>query len=78
MLKDEDAIRVPKVWPELSTGRLLTLDWLSGRKLLEHKDDTLAARNRLAKAMFTAWWFPFSRVRRHPRRPASWQLHRLR
>jgi predicted unusual protein kinase regulating ubiquinone biosynthesis (AarF/ABC1/UbiB family) len=61
MLKDEDSIRVPKVWPDLSTGRLLTLDWLSGRKLLEHKDDTLAARNRLAKAMFTAWWFPFSR-----------------
>ena len=55
------SIRVPKVWPNLSTGRLLTLDWLSGRKLLEHKDDTLAARNRLAKAMFTAWWFPFSR-----------------
>ena len=61
MLKDEDAIRVPKVWPELSTGRLLTLDWLKGRKLLAHKDDALAIRNRLATAMFTAWWFPFSR-----------------
>jgi predicted unusual protein kinase regulating ubiquinone biosynthesis (AarF/ABC1/UbiB family) len=61
MLKDEESIRVPKVWPDLSTGRLLTLDWLSGRKLLEHKADTLAVRNRLAKAMFTAWWFPFSR-----------------
>ena len=59
--KDEDAIRVPNVWPELSTGRLLTLDWLTGRKLLEHKDDPLATRNRLATAMFTAWWFPFSR-----------------
>ncbi len=23
-------IRVPRVWPELSTGRLLTLDWLEG------------------------------------------------
>jgi len=51
MLKDEDAIRVPKVWPELSTGR----------KLLDHKDASLELRNRLAKAMFTAWWFPFSR-----------------
>ena len=61
MLKGEDAIRVPEVWPELSTGRLLTLDWLDGRKLLAHKDDPLAARNRLATAMFTAWWFPFSR-----------------
>src|SRR6516225_1290168 len=61
MLKNEESIRVPKVWPDLSTGRLLTLDWLSGRKLLEHKNDALAVRNRLAKAMFTAWWFPFSR-----------------
>jgi predicted unusual protein kinase regulating ubiquinone biosynthesis (AarF/ABC1/UbiB family) len=60
MLKDHDAIRVPNVWPELSTGRLLTMDWLTGRKLLEHKDAPLAVRNRLATAMFTAWWFPFS------------------
>ncbi|MGB6349935.1 MAG: AarF/UbiB family protein, partial [Pseudolabrys sp.] len=61
MLKGEDAIRVPQVWPELSTGRLLTLDWMNGRKLLEHKGDALATRNRIATAMFTAWWFPFSR-----------------
>jgi predicted unusual protein kinase regulating ubiquinone biosynthesis (AarF/ABC1/UbiB family) len=61
MLKDDNAIRVPKVWPELSTGRLLTMDWLTGRKLLEHKDAALEIRNRLAISMFTAWWFPFSR-----------------
>jgi predicted unusual protein kinase regulating ubiquinone biosynthesis (AarF/ABC1/UbiB family) len=61
MLKGHHAICVPKVWPALSTGRLLTMDWLTGRKLLEHKDAPLTARNRLATAMFTAWWFPFSR-----------------
>ncbi len=61
MLSGIDLIRVPRPWPELSTGRLLTLDWLEGRRLLEHRDDPLAARNRLATAMFTAWWFPFSR-----------------
>jgi predicted unusual protein kinase regulating ubiquinone biosynthesis (AarF/ABC1/UbiB family) len=61
MLKDEAAIRVPKVRPELSTGRLLTLDWMTGRKMLEHKSGSLETRNRLATAMFTAWWFPFSR-----------------
>ncbi|HEU4659200.1 MAG TPA: AarF/UbiB family protein [Pseudolabrys sp.] len=61
MLKDHEAIRVPDVWPELSTGRLLTLDWLEGRKLLAHKDDALAVRNKLGTAMFAAWWFPFSR-----------------
>jgi predicted unusual protein kinase regulating ubiquinone biosynthesis (AarF/ABC1/UbiB family) len=61
MLKGEAAIRVPQVWPELSTGRLLTMQWMEGSKLLAHKDDSLAIRNRLGTAMFTAWWFPFSR-----------------
>jgi predicted unusual protein kinase regulating ubiquinone biosynthesis (AarF/ABC1/UbiB family) len=61
MLSDQPLIRVPKVWPDLSTGRLLTLDWLDGSKMLAHKQDPLEVRNRLATAMFTAWWFPFSR-----------------
>ncbi|HWK95389.1 MAG TPA: AarF/UbiB family protein [Pseudolabrys sp.] len=61
MLKDEPLIRVPNVWPELSTKRLLTMDWMEGDKMLSHKEDSLETRNRLATAMFTAWWFPFSR-----------------
>jgi predicted unusual protein kinase regulating ubiquinone biosynthesis (AarF/ABC1/UbiB family) len=61
MLAESDLIRVPRPWPKLSTGRLLTLDWLEGRRLLDHKDDPIEVRNRLATAMFTAWWFPFSR-----------------
>jgi predicted unusual protein kinase regulating ubiquinone biosynthesis (AarF/ABC1/UbiB family) len=61
MLAGNELIRVPRPWPELSTGRLLTLDWLAGKRMLEHKEDTLAVRNRLATAMFSAWWFPFSR-----------------
>jgi predicted unusual protein kinase regulating ubiquinone biosynthesis (AarF/ABC1/UbiB family) len=61
MLKGQHAIRIPKVWPELSTGRLLTLDWMEGSKMLAHTKDALAVRNRLATAMFTAWWLPFSR-----------------
>src|SRR5499426_3781354 len=61
MLDGTELIRVPRPWPELSSGRLLTLDWLDGARMLEHKDDPLAVRNRLATAMFTAWWFPFNR-----------------
>jgi predicted unusual protein kinase regulating ubiquinone biosynthesis (AarF/ABC1/UbiB family) len=61
MLDGADNVRVPRAWPELSTGRLLTLDWLEGSRMLAHKNDPLAARNALATAMFTAWWFPFSR-----------------
>ncbi len=61
MLDGVDSVCVPRPWPALSTGRLLTLDWLEGSRMLTHKNDPLAARNALARAMFTAWWFPFSR-----------------
>jgi predicted unusual protein kinase regulating ubiquinone biosynthesis (AarF/ABC1/UbiB family) len=61
MLADVPEVRVPRVWPELSTHRLLTLDWLEGDKLLTHKGNRLEVRNALATAMFKAWWYPFSR-----------------
>src|ERR1700746_3421664 len=61
MLDGVDIVRVPGAWPELSSGRLLTLDWLDGSRMLTHKNDPLATRNTLATAMFTAWGFPFSR-----------------
>lgn len=61
MLAREPQVRVPGVWPELSTARLLTLDWLDGDKLLAFKQHDLATRNRIATAMFKAWWMPFSR-----------------
>jgi predicted unusual protein kinase regulating ubiquinone biosynthesis (AarF/ABC1/UbiB family) len=61
MLDGIAQIRVPRVWPELSTGRLLTLDWLEGRRLLEHKNADLETRNSIGTAMFMAWWWSFSR-----------------
>ena len=60
ILSDEPLIRVPKVHDALSTSRLLTMDWLTGRRLLEFTDHELADRNRIAEAMFKAWWHPFS------------------
>ena len=60
MLRDEPLVRVPNVFPALSTRRLITLGWLDGRKLLDFKGHGLADRNRLATAMFRAWWLPFS------------------
>ena len=57
---DEPRIRVPDVLPELSTKRLLTMTWLEGRKLFDYKPAPLEDRNAIARAMFRAWWFPFS------------------
>ena len=53
-------IRVPQVFPELSTGRLLTLSWQNGRRLTDYKEAPLEHRNAIARAMFRAWWYPFS------------------
>src|SRR6201998_2077850 len=41
MLDGVDVVRVPRAWSALSTGRLLTLDWLDGSKMLTHKNDPL-------------------------------------
>jgi predicted unusual protein kinase regulating ubiquinone biosynthesis (AarF/ABC1/UbiB family) len=56
----EPLIRVPEVLPELSTKRLLTMTWLDGGRLLDYKPAPLEDRNAIARAMFHAWWFPFS------------------
>lgn len=61
ILKNQPLVRVPDVFSDLSTRRLLTMGWLEGKKLLAFKDHDLETRNRLATAMFTAWWLPFSR-----------------
>jgi predicted unusual protein kinase regulating ubiquinone biosynthesis (AarF/ABC1/UbiB family) len=55
-------VRVPGTLPDLSTRRLLTLDWLEGRKILKFKDAPVEIRNRLAIAMFKAWWHPVGQI----------------
>jgi predicted unusual protein kinase regulating ubiquinone biosynthesis (AarF/ABC1/UbiB family) len=61
VLADEPLVRVPGVHADLSTRRLLTMDWLTGNKLLSYKEHSQEARNRISEAMFKAWWLPFSR-----------------
>jgi predicted unusual protein kinase regulating ubiquinone biosynthesis (AarF/ABC1/UbiB family) len=61
MLADRPLVRVPKLHRDLSTGRLLTLEWLDGAPLLTFKTASLEERNRIAMALFDAWWRPFSR-----------------
>ena len=60
MLDDVAEVRVPKVEADLSTERLLTMEWLDGTKLLTFREAPLEVRNRIAIAMFKAWWVPFS------------------
>ncbi|CAN7250171.1 ABC1 kinase family protein [Bosea sp. LjRoot237] len=60
MLAGTPEVRVPDVVPELSTRRLLTMGWLEGDKILNHKQASQEVRDRISTAMFRAWWRPFS------------------
>lgn len=60
MLAATTEVRVPDVVPELSTRRLLTMGWLDGDKILNHKQASQQVRDRISTAMFRAWWRPFS------------------
>ena len=57
---DDPLIRVPETVPELSTKRLLSMAWLEGGRLLDYTGRSPEERNSIARAMFRAWWFPFS------------------
>jgi predicted unusual protein kinase regulating ubiquinone biosynthesis (AarF/ABC1/UbiB family) len=52
-------VHVPRAVPELSTRRLLTMEWLEGQPLLTVKTADQASRDRLALNMFRAWYRPF-------------------
>jgi predicted unusual protein kinase regulating ubiquinone biosynthesis (AarF/ABC1/UbiB family) len=60
IFKNEPTIRVPEWKREISTRRLLTMTWLDGRRLLDYKEAPLEDRNTIARALFKAWWYPFS------------------
>ena len=59
MLADTPGVHVPEIIPDLSTKRLLTLEWVDGRKILDFVKDHPDARNELAMNMFRAWYVPF-------------------
>lgn len=58
MLESEPSVHVPGVVEELSTSRLLVMDWLDGRPLMSFKNASQEERNRLALNMFHAWYRP--------------------
>lgn len=59
ILEHEPRIHVPAVVAELSTDRLLTMEWLDGERLMSFKTADAETRNALALNMFRAWYLPF-------------------
>ncbi len=63
MLVDEPDVRVPRPIAGYCTRRLLTMTWLEGRALQARlvENPSLEERNRIAHALFRAWYVPLYR-----------------
>lgn len=62
MLADIPDVHVPEPIAELTTRRLLTMTWLDGHALQPRIPDMdLESRNRVARALFAAWYVPLYR-----------------
>ena len=61
MLKDEAHVTMPQYLPELPTGRVLTMSWVEGQKLMAWLEGAPSQeeRNQVAMNMFRAWYVPF-------------------
>jgi predicted unusual protein kinase regulating ubiquinone biosynthesis (AarF/ABC1/UbiB family) len=63
MLRDFSDVHVPRPIDGYCTKRLLTMSWLDGRPLLRRLEERPSQdeRNRIALALFRAWYVPFYR-----------------
>ena len=59
IFQDDPMVCIPGVVKELSTKRLLTMDWLSGKRVLEFVDAPQEERDRLGVLLFESWYKPF-------------------
>ena len=60
MLEDKTFVRCPKPVDDLSTGRLLTMEWLDGEGLAAFEDVDQTRRNEIAAKLFWTWWGPMN------------------
>jgi predicted unusual protein kinase regulating ubiquinone biosynthesis (AarF/ABC1/UbiB family) len=54
-------VKVPKTFPDTSTQRLLTLEWMEGVDLMTAKTWSKELRTLVAERLFQAWYYPFYR-----------------
>ncbi len=58
MLSPFSFIKIPQFIPELSTKRLLAMEWLEGKPILSFKDSDISLRAKLCENLFKAWYYP--------------------
>lgn len=60
MLEGRDFVHIPAPVEDLSTDRLLTMDWVNGDPLTAYEHDSQEVRNGIAKRLYWTWWLPFT------------------
>ena len=60
MLEGKDFVHIPQPVDELSTDRLLTMEWVTGERLGAYEDAPQEVRNGIAKRLYWTWWLPFT------------------
>ena len=58
-LETMEGVAVPKIFPNLSTKKILTMSWLEGESILSMKPLSLDIRNEIAARLFRVWYTPF-------------------
>ncbi|WP_084397877.1 ABC1 kinase family protein [Henriciella aquimarina] len=61
MLEPKAFVHIPEPVDEVSTDRLLTMEWVSGDPLSSYQDASQETRNGIAKRLFWTWWLPMTR-----------------
>tara|TARA_X000000950_G_scaffold244440_1_gene300594 strand:- start:21689 stop:23011 length:1323 start_codon:yes stop_codon:yes gene_type:complete len=59
VLKNIDGVKVPQIIQNLSTDKLLCMEYLDGKKLLNFKKENHDIRKAIAINMFKTWYYPF-------------------
>lgn len=60
MLADKPFVTCPKPIEALSTGRLLTMEWMEGKSLETFEGAEQETRNQIAAMLFWTWWRPMN------------------
>ena len=61
LLQDEPNTHLPFIYDQVSTDRLLTMEWLEGQSLVDFlaTNPSQEERNQVARNIFRAWYIPF-------------------
>lgn len=55
---DLSFVKIPVVDKQISTKRLLVMEWINGKNILDFHDESFETRSELGKKLFQAWYHP--------------------